>query len=175
MLKITTAAYEDSVLTLDFVLRGNAVIEQKDVCSFPLKRTMDEDKDLIPKTVRWGETSDPTRADGNFGGQGCEQSTDLCLSECKNLLLALVFLTLALLFSMGLNIFFCIHQRGAFFPGTALKRWMFFKMQTVSVNLCISSTQINAARATEKSMLFNSPSQSCLNLIYLFIYFWKFF
>lgn len=122
MLKITTATYEDSVLTLDFVLRWNAVIEQKDVCSFPLKRTVDEDKGLTPKTIRWGETSDSTRADGNFGGQGCEQSTDLCLSEHNYLLYALVFLILALLFSVGLNIFFCIHQRGALFSGTALKR-----------------------------------------------------
>lgn len=87
------------------------------------------------RRCRRGAASDSARADGNFGGQGCEQSTDLCLSDCGYLLLVLVLLILALLVSMGLNLLFCIRQGGALLPGTALKRWISFKkMQTASVN-----------------------------------------
>lgn len=53
MLKIATATHEDSVLTLDFLPRSNAVVERRRRLLFSTeKRTVDEDKDQTPETLQ---------------------------------------------------------------------------------------------------------------------------
>lgn len=104
------------------------------------------------KSKIWqGEFWNLTYADGNFGDQGrSEQSSGICLSECNILLVGLGLLALALLLSMSLNFIFCIRQRGSLFKGTSLKKWMFLKMQAVSVTHYIIHTDECCLNARKK-------------------------
>lgn len=147
-------------------LNGTAAQSQDDVRSlllitnvrahFPWERAV--------VTRRWWEARHSTRADVTFRGQRSWRAARVCLSECDILLVCLALILLALLLSMILNIIFCLQQRAYFFQGTALKRGMFLELSTVSVNLCLLSTQTNAASTTGKSTLLISPFLSGLNL-----------